>query len=140
MTRKKNLKKSSELLNLYSQRITVELRKRLSFLTFGLQLKYPSPHTAHITGYIVFSKGWLLEFDEILKQQQLSVVKTKYRYHLMDKEKQLIFRYDNVAHHPEIKTNPHHKHIKNIVLESNNPDLLQVIKEIEKLLIKQKNN
>ncbi len=36
----------------------------------------------------------------------------------MDKNKKLIFRYDNVAHHRKISTFPHHKHIKNGVIAS----------------------
>ncbi len=85
---------------------------------------------------MIFSTGWFLEFDEILKQKRTEVEKVKYRYHLMDKSKKLIFRYDNVPHHPEIKTHPHHKHINKEITESYGQDLIKVIEEIEKLVIK----
>ena len=49
----------------------------------------------------------------------------------MDKQKQLIFRYDNVPHFPKIKTHPHHKHIKDTVTSSRAPDLLEVIDDVE---------
>ena len=132
------LKKPSELLNLYSQKLNSGIEKKLSPLAFELNFQYRSPHIAHISGYIVFRPGWILEFDEILEQEKVKVIKRKYRYHLMDKTKQVIFRYDNVPHHPEIKSHPDHKHIKKVVTESNNPGLLQVIDEIETLIVKQK--
>ena len=35
----------------------------------------------------------------------------KYRYHLQAAEdKKLVSRWDNVAHHPQIRTFPHHRH------------------------------
>lgn len=56
----------------------------------------------------------------------------------MDQAKHLIFRYDNVPHFPKVKSHPHHKHIKNNVIESNSPGLLEAIYEIETLIIKEK--
>lgn len=138
MRPKMKSKKPSELLNLYSQKLNSGIEKKLSPLSFALNLQYRSPHIAQISGYIIFRTGWILEFDEILEQEKTKVVKRKYRYHLMNKTKDLIFRYDNVAHHPEIKSYPDHKHAKNEVIESKNPGLLQVIDEIEALIVVEK--
>jgi Zn-dependent metalloprotease len=135
MTRNQKLKKSSQLLKIYSQKLTFEIEKKQSSYAFQLNIEYRNPDVAYIKGFIIFRTGWILEFNEILEQQKLSVIKRKYRYHLMNKEKQLIFRYDNVAHHTEIKTYPHHKHIENNVIDSNNPTLLEVIDEVEKLIL-----
>lgn len=55
----------------------------------------------------------------------------------MDKKKQLLFRYDNVPHFPKIKSHPHHKHLPKSVIESNTPELLQVIDEVETLIVKE---
>lgn len=131
------LKKPSELLNLYSQKLNLGIEKKLSPLAFELNLRYRSPHIAHISGYVVFRTGWILEYDEILEQEKTKVRKLKYRYHLMDRKKQLIFRYDNVLHHPEIKSHPEHKHVKDKICESNNVGLLQVIDEVEALVVKE---
>lgn len=138
MTRKKKLQRPSELLSLYSRKLTHELEKKLSPIAFELNFQYRSLHTAYISGYVVFRPGWVLEFDEIIEQEKVEINKRKYRYHLMDKAKQLIFRYDNVSHFPEIKSYPHHKHIEGDVVESKSPQLLEVIGEIEKLIIKEK--
>ena len=56
----------------------------------------------------------------------------------MDKNRRLIFRYDNVPHFPKIKTHPHHKHTKDKVIESKAPGLLEVIQEIETLIVKER--
>lgn len=138
MTRKKKSKKPSELLNLYSQKLSHEVERKLSPIGFELNFHYRSPHIAHISGFVVFRNGWILEFDEILQQEKIKVIKLKYRYHLMDKIKQLVFRYDNVAHFPKIKTYPHHKHLDNSVVEANAPELLVVIDEVELLILKKR--
>lgn len=138
MTRKKKLRKPSELLSLYSRRLNLGLEKKLSPLAFELVFSYRSPHIAHISGYVVFRTKWILEFDEIIAQERNKINKQKYRYHIMDKGKQLIFRYDNVPHFPKIKTHPHHRHTKDRVTESKSPGLLEVIDEVETLIIKEK--
>lgn len=137
MTRKKKLKKPSELLNLYSRKLNFGIEKKLSPIAFELHFSYRSPRVAHISGYVLFRRGWILEFDEIMTQERIEIKRLKYRYHVMDKNKNLIFRYDNVPHFPKIKTHPHHKHIKNKVAESRVPGLLEVIEEIETLILKE---
>ena len=135
MTRRKKLKKPSELLNIYSEKLSLGIEKKLSPISFELTFQYRSPRVAHISGYLVFRKGWTLEFDEIIIQERIQIKKLKYRYHVMDKSKILIFRYDNVPHFPKIKTHPDHKHTKNRVIESQAPGLLEVVDEIESLIL-----
>jgi len=59
----------------------------------------------------------------------------KYRYHYQDSEGNLVKRWDNAKHHPEIKTFPDHLHIGNKVIESRKPKiedvLLEIVKNIE---------
>lgn len=138
MTRKKKLRKPSELLNLYSQKLNLGLEKKLSPLAFELTFHYRSPHIAHISGYVMFRTRLMLEFDEIITQERNQINKLKYRYHVMDKDKQFIFRYDNVPHFPKINTHPHHKHTRNSVVESQDPGLIEVIDEVETLIIKER--
>jgi len=52
----------------------------------------------------------------------------------MDKDKNLIFRYDDAEHHREIATFPHHKHTPNGVEESNEPNIETIMKEIENII------
>ena len=138
MTRRKKLKKPSELLNLYSQKLNLGIEKKLSPVSFELNFSYRSPRVAHLSGHVVFRTGWVMEFDEIITQERIEIKKLKYRYHVMDKNRRLIFRYDNVPHFPKIKTHPHHKHTKDKVIESKAPGLLEVIQEIETLIVKER--
>ena len=57
--------------------------------------------------------------------------KRKYAYHWQDRKGNLIIRWDNSPHYPELKTFPHHKHVGNIVLPSKEKNLLEVLKEVE---------
>lgn len=137
MKQKKKLKKPSELLELYSKDLSKGLEEKLSPSAFELSLSFRSPKVAYISGFIIFRNGWILEFDEIIRQESNKVVILKYRYHVMDKNKQLILRYDNVPHFPKIKTHPHHKHLPGKVIESKVPNLLEVVREIELKILKQ---
>jgi len=39
--------------------------------------------------------------------------------------------YDNVKHHPDIPTFPHHKHIDNNIISSSEPDFTIILSEIK---------
>lgn len=61
----------------------------------------------------------------------------KYAYHWEDPLGNLLVRWDNADHWPEIPTHPHHKHIgeKHNVQPSFEPDLESVLMEIERRLV-----
>lgn len=67
-----------------------------------------------IDGRLRFWEGSLLEFSETLSVRNMILVKTRYAYHYQDSQEQLLFRYDNAPHYPEITTFPHHKHVVNL--------------------------
>jgi hypothetical protein len=46
----------------------------------------------------------------------------------------LIFRYDNAPHYPEVDTFPHHKHTKTSIETATPPHLGDVLREIDQLL------
>ena len=54
----------------------------------------------------------------------------------MDENKKLIFRYDNTKHFPKLINAPHHKHILNKITPCKEPELEQILKEIEKIILK----
>jgi len=58
--------------------------------------------------------------------------KRKYAYHWQDRKGNLIIRWDNSPHYPELKTFPHHKHVGEKVIESTETTLEKVLEEIEK--------
>lgn len=62
----------------------------------------------YVSGSLVFSDGSRLDFTEVVDTTKEN--KVKYRYHYMTEAGQLLFRYDNAPHYPQIATFPHHKH------------------------------
>jgi len=52
----------------------------------------------------------LLEIFEIFRVVKQRVEVEKYSFHWQDAEGNLLKRWDNATHHPEISTNPHHIH------------------------------
>ena len=71
----------------------------------------------------------LLEYTKITNNQAVTL-----RYRLQwQTEGELITRWNNAPHHPEIKTFPHHKHIKgeDKPKPSKTTNLISVLKEIE---------
>ncbi|QTA90825.1 toxin TumE [Desulfonema magnum] len=104
----------------------------------GLRDAYTERYKEEILGYdranlrirIRFLSGYLLELNEaiILKAGQIKYL--DYRYHFQDRENNLVFRYDNTPHFPNIDSFPHHKHLKSEVIPSDKPSILKVIEEV----------
>lgn len=60
----------------------------------------------------------------------------RYAYHIL-KGTELIIRWDNAPHHRQVKTFPHHKHVKEDILESKEMSIKDVIIELEKMIQKE---
>lgn len=59
----------------------------------------------------------------------------KYRFHYMDKQGQMLFRYDNAPHHRELPMYPHHKHTPEKIARAAMPSLKDVLNEISAIII-----
>ena len=84
-------------------------------------------------------KGKVIFIDDsvlFIRQVVLGETTFKYAYHWQNREGQLISRWDNSPHWPEVATYPHHKHIMKgneiVVRESHGGDLEQIFEEIAK--------
>ncbi len=82
-----------------------------------------------IEGEIIFEDESKLHFAEVKNTDRME--KNKYRYHYMDENDSMIFRYDNARHYPDLATFPHHKHTIQNVIEAKEPNLNEVLAEIE---------
>jgi hypothetical protein len=76
-----------------------------------------------------FLKGHLLEVNEAIFMEADQMKHLGYRYHFQDQQNNLIFRYDNTPHFPNLKTFPHHKHLNKKIEASTRPQILNVIHE-----------
>ena len=75
-----------------------------------------------------FYDGYLLELNESITFEG-EVRHLGYRYHFQDKKNNLVFRYDNTPHFPDLKSFPHHKHLKDEVIAADEPTIVDVIEE-----------
>lgn len=97
--------------------------KKIDFLEF-------SSSEGMVRGRLLLVDGSVLEFMEYLKGGS----RLKYRFHLMDKAGEMIFRYDDAPHH-HTSTFPHHKHAPDGILGSAERGLLDILEEVETLLL-----
>ena len=68
----------------------------------------------YLKGMLEFVDGSTLHFIEFVEiYGDLSVGRPKYKYHLQSEAGDLITRWDNVPHHRDVSSFPHHKHDKN---------------------------
>ena len=95
---------------------------------------------AIVEGRLRYWDGSMLKFVEQLVLRGAVLTKPRYAYHYQDGDGALVLRYDNVAHHPEIATHPHHKHVQTgtrhgqTVIAASPPSLPEVLQEIERHL------
>ena len=85
----------------------------------------------YLKGMLEFIDGSTLYFIEFVEIHGDNIIeRPKYKYHLQSETGDLITRWDNVPHHHEVSSFPHHKHDKNGVHSSGPTDLRSVLDEI----------
>jgi hypothetical protein len=87
-----------------------------------------------IEGRLRFYDGSLLDFDEVVLLRSDQIVKLRYAYHYQNEAGEVIFRYDNAPHYPNIITYPHHKHMGSAVEPAQVLDLSEILREIEQII------
>jgi hypothetical protein len=60
----------------------------------------------------------------------------KYRLHYMNDTGQMVFRYDNSPHHPELDSYPHHKHTPGEIKPSNILSIKEILNEISAIILR----
>ena len=70
-----------------------------------------------------------MEINEAVVIVDDKLVSLDYRYHCQNEQNQVIFRYDNTPHFPDLPSFPHHKHLPNNVIVSAQPDIELVVQE-----------
>lgn len=76
--------------------------------------------------------GTLLEINEAVIVSDNQLLTLDYRYHCQDRENHLIFRYDNTPHFPTLESFPHHKHLPELVIACQKPEVKVVLDEFLK--------
>ncbi|MGB2928764.1 MAG: DUF6516 family protein [Desulfobacterales bacterium] len=80
-----------------------------------------------------FKSGYLFELNEAAIVEADQFKRLNYRYHFQDSQNNLVFRYDNTPHFPDLESFPHHKHLSNNVISSEEPSAIMAIEEAIRL-------
>ena len=83
----------------------------------------------YLTGSFHFVDGSELFFREYLDAVPSGVDKLTYSYHYQDRNKRLIFRYDNAMHRPRLPMQEH-KHTTEGVHPASAPTLDEILEEV----------
>jgi hypothetical protein len=121
----------------YLARIEAIIYSRQEITVQDLCFEPVSTTGAYIEDRLIFYDGSFLEIEEVLCLSDRRMEKVRYSYHYQ-KGNCLIFRYDNAPHHPELPTFPHHKHVGDCVEPCREPDLHDVLREIDARLYSQR--
>ena len=119
------------LLNIYQANILTVIQKYVNngwILSFSFSVDSRSNYIGFIQGNLEFLQGSRLFFKEYVDLQE-SVEKLSYSFHYQNYKNNLIFRYDNAKHKPDLGYK-NHKHIKGNIIPSEIPEIEQVILEI----------
>ncbi|HHT9136274.1 MAG TPA: toxin-antitoxin system TumE family protein [Candidatus Wunengus sp. YC60] len=110
-----------------------EVKRLIDSIPFKLSTKIHVDNRGEVAlylkGEIIFSDRSELHYKEYFIAIPV-LRKVAYSYHYQDRDKKIIFRFDNAEHHLEIRTYPYHKHIKGTIVPSNEISLNEVIKNI----------
>ncbi len=69
-------------------------------LLINLSRTYTSQETGYIKRNITFIDSSSLAIFQHVRVDRDTIAITDYRYHYMDENNKMIFRYDNATHHP----------------------------------------
>lgn len=88
-----------------------------------------SESECYIRGILTLPGDYKLHVAEyVITEPKLK--RLKYRYHLQSSENQMIARWDNAPHHPEVKTHPDHLHIGEKIKANPPIDIPQVLADV----------
>ncbi|WP_414574908.1 toxin-antitoxin system TumE family protein [Anabaena sp. CCY 9402-a] len=123
----------------YFQQVQILIESSQIVQSSNIETEKRGMYEGFIRGKLEFPDNSLLHLREFV-YVEISIDRKMYSYQYMSSENNLIFRYDNTEHHRKLNlpTFPHHKHegSEDNVVKSIAPFLADVLKEIEKILVR----
>lgn len=125
---------SSNILRDYFDEVEQLLLNCLNTYVEQFSVTILNPERANFRSRVRFEFRYLLSVSEALVVVNNQVSHIDYRYHFQDDQNNLIFRYDSTPHFPGLPSFPHHKHLPDLVIACEKPDIARVLEEIMKFL------
>jgi len=115
---------------------TILSRKEIEVQQVTIHKDEPVEDQGEFQARISFYDASSLVANEKVRLEDGDIIKDRYSYHYQKSNTDLVFRYDNAPHHPEIETFPHHKHVESDdnVIASQPPDVSEVLVEIDEII------
>lgn len=112
---------------------TIHSRREIEIQQIVIRKDEPQEDQGSFHARLNFYDQSMLEATETVAIEDGEIIKEQYSYHYQKSNNDLVFRYDNAPHHPEIETFPHHKHVESDdnVIASQPPDMSEVLVEID---------
>lgn len=116
----------------YLNDLVIELLISQTVSSFKILKRAIGEEDGYIRVKCSLTNGDMLKFAEYIKIRRKKAHIENYSFHWQTKRGMLIKRWDNVAHHKELDTFPHHMHLsKKEVCNSTPMTLKKVLREIE---------
>ncbi len=122
-----------EILSLYLESIEASIRNLKDAYIERYEEEILSSNRINLRIRIRFKTGYLFELNEAAIVVAGQFKRLNYRYHFQDSQNNLVFRYDNTPHFPNLENFPHHKHLSNTVISSEEPSAIMSIEEAKRL-------
>lgn len=120
----------------YQEGILQDLLASPAILSFSVLRQESGQDSGFLRVKCILADRGVLELSEYVEARATRTHVETYSYHWQDALGQLVKRWDNVPHHREVATFPHHLHLANgEVVESPAANLKQVLEEIEKIVL-----
>ena len=121
-----------------SLRRSIRQNRTIGFLKEPVLVQAFDEYRGLFRARIFFWDGSCLTVDEVVDTHAGYPEILRYSYTYV-KDDELVFRYDNAPHHPDLENFPHHRHTgpEEIPEASDQPPLKQVFREIEQILFAQ---
>lgn len=94
----------------YFRQVQEAILKAAHVVQSNLDFDEVSQHECYIKGTLTLNGGNELHIAEYVVTEP-AIQRLKYRYHFQNTKSELVIRWDNAPHHPEINTHPHHAHL-----------------------------
>ncbi len=92
-----------------------------------------SEEECYIKGEITFNGGYVLHIAEYVVTEP-EFKRLKYRFHFQKSNGQMVVRWDNSPHHPEVESHPDHVHIGKKVRATHPMDIPQALDAVSSFI------
>ena len=120
----------------YFSEIQSLIRSSIFVENVDVEYEVKSRSIGIVHGILGMIDGSTLQFMELVNIKRDGLIHLKYRFHSTNVNDEMVFRYDNAPHHPELATYPHHKHVKGeeVPRRSKEVGLKDVLLETEEMI------